>query len=122
MAKQADALMRSLRELLLAALAEADAPGKVANPVVDALLKDHRTDFWGLIENYSSEQWMIGKYDGHAEGVKAVRANLLDKAGAAFAARRDDEANALRKMALALDTEVTAAEARAKQARKERGR
>lgn len=121
MSKQADTLMSNLRELLIKALADADAPGKVVNPVVDALLKDHRTDFWELIENFSSESWMIGTRDGCASGLKQARETILAAAGEAFAARKDDEAHALRKAAALLDPKANEAEASAKRARKERG-
>jgi hypothetical protein len=121
MSKQADTLMDDLRELLLKALADADAPGKVVNPVFDALLKDHRTDFWELIENFSNEQWSIGTSDGCVTGLRRAREVILAAAGEAFAARKDDDAHGLRKAAALLDAEVTKAEARAKTARKERG-
>jgi hypothetical protein len=99
MSRRHEELIESLRDLLRKVLVAAGVTASTRKDIITELLGDHRTGMWPNIEGYGSESWMIGKYDGHAEGLKAAQTKLREQAGAAFAAGKDAEALVLRKLA-----------------------
>lgn len=119
MARRHDELIEELRDLLRKALAGVAVGARKA--AIEELLGDHRTGLWPEIEAFGSESWMIGRYEGRGEGLKAAQAILRERAGAAFVAGNDYDAKALRKLADDMTAEIARADAEAAAQRSNRG-
>lgn len=115
------ALALELRAALTGIAQKSDVPKAIPlTQWLDAILEDDG-HVLSLIEDFADASWVVGKYDGHYEGLKAAQAFILEQAAKAFVARNDDAAAWLRDIAEKLGEQVTTAISVAQKQRAQRG-